>query len=149
MVVLLTSVNSHVRVQVAGAGKSLRTVRTPVRSFRRVYGDGVLRQLLGGGESFAARCAHVVLFPGVSFHVSVQVAPVYESLVAEVTKVRSLAGVNSNVMHEARFRLENFSARVALVLLRQFPRLCTRDRATVYQFVDFQIQIGRLQIAKF
>lgn len=59
-VVLLAGVDARVRRQVAGAGKALRAVGAAVRPLRRVYGDGVLGQLLRGRERLAARRAHVI-----------------------------------------------------------------------------------------
>lgn len=60
-VVFLAGVDARVRRQVAGAGEAFRAVGAAVRPLRRVYGDGVLRQLLRGCKRLAARSAHVIL----------------------------------------------------------------------------------------
>lgn len=108
------------RVQITRTGEPLRAVRAAVRPLRCVYGYRVLRQLLCRRECFPARRAHMVLLTGVGPHVRVQVATIDKTLVTQVTDVGSLAGVDPDVVDEARLGAEHLATRIALVLLDRF-----------------------------
>lgn len=56
-------------------------------------------QLLCGREGLMTGRTHVIFLAGMRFHMGVEVASVYESLITKVTDVRSFAGVNSYVMY--------------------------------------------------
>lgn len=140
MVVLFARVYFYVSIQVAGACKPFGAVGASVWSFRRVNSDRVFGELLCSGECFVAGCTYVVFFASVGAHVCVQVAPVYEPLVTQMTNVWPLPSVYPNMVDQAWLSFEHFAACVTLVLLNLL--LCCNNH-----FFNLQIYFCWLQLS--